>query len=224
MPIAREAAPWSARRAAGALALAAVLLAACAGVRLSEADRAGLDEQPAIHVLHYETALPVVKASGKAAAPAAAEVRRAAGADPAALVAQSFARLIGRKEKLKNLRIESRHLPRPVAASAKAHQARFRRGLALELWVEDWAFEPVAGSPGRHGMRLDARARLARIDDGRVLWSNGHCRIGGGNARDTRLTTAELTQGAKLRKVLAAARDECTRQLTRDFYETPGKK
>jgi hypothetical protein len=43
--------------------------------------------------------------------------------------------------------------------------------------------------------------------------------VGGNNAsnRELRLTGAELTGGTKLRKLLVMARDECARQLMRDF-------
>lgn len=202
----------------------AALLAACSspGVRLSDADRRDLDGQPAIYVQHYETPLPAVKAGSKAKPPAPAEVRRTVAADPAALIAQGFAHVIGRKEKLRNLHVETKRLAPPVAESATAYKPRHRRGLALDLWVDEWTFAAVADG---YAMRLSARARLARIDDGRVLWSSGHCRIGdGGSARETRLTRAELVSGTRLRRVVASARDECVRQLTRDFYETPGKK
>jgi hypothetical protein len=204
-----------------ALAATALLLACSQAVRLTETDRAALDDQPAIHVLHYETPLPHIKTFGPAAPPAAAAVRRAAGADPAALVAASFARLLGKKEKLKNLRVEKRHLPRPVAKSATAHKQKYKRGLALELWTDDWAFEAIPGEPGQYGMRFVLRSRLARLDDGRVLWSSGQCRTGGGNLREYKLAAADLTRGTRLRKLLANVRDECARQLLRDFYDAP---
>lgn len=206
---------------AGALAatLCLLLVSACGtgGVRLSGTDRAGLDDQPAIQVLHYATPLPRIKAGNKAPAPA--EVRRHAAADPAALVAQSFSRLLGRKEKLKNLRVESRPLPLPVADDTTRHREKYRRGLVLELWVEEWSFSPLPADTRTYWMTLNARGRLARVDDGRVLWSSGRCSLGGNNAgnRELRLAGTELTSGTRLRKLLVMARDECARQLMRDF-------
>jgi hypothetical protein len=203
--------------------LAGAWLASCShAVRLSDADRHRLDDEPAIHVLHYESPLPAVKTPDKTRLPTPAEVRRGAAADPAALIAQGFARLIGKKEKLKNLRTDSRALPRPVAKQPAELKARAARGLALEIWLDDWAFEAVRGEPGQLGLQLNARGRLSRPADGRVLWSNGHCRVG--NGKEYRLTTGELNQAARLRKVLAAARDECVRQLARDFYVTDTRK
>jgi hypothetical protein len=202
-----------------------MLLAACShGVRPTEADRAALKRAPVIHVLHYETAPPTVKAYGKQPLPAAAELRRTSGADPAALVAASLGRLFGKKEKLNNLRMESQHLPRPVAASALDHKPKFRRGLALELWLDTWSFESVAGNPSEVGMRLEGRARLSRLDDGQVLWSTGRCRVGGSTNRDYRLAASDLRNTVKLRKLLNEARNECARQLVRDFDIAPDRK
>lgn len=212
----------------GALAvlLCGLLVSACAtpGVRLADADRASLATQPAIQVLHYETPLPAIKSGGKNPPPAASQVRRHAAADPAALIALNFSRLLGRKEKIKNLHIESRHLPLPVVKDASSYREKYRRGLVLELWVTEWSFSPLPADTRTYQMTLHARSRLARVEDGRVLWSTRGCSVGGNNAsnRDMRLAEAELTGGMRLRKLLAAARDECTRQLLRDFSSRSG--
>jgi hypothetical protein len=208
---------------AGALAvvLCVLLVSACAsqGVRLSDADRASLANQPAIQVLHYETPLPAIKTGGKNPPPAAFDVRKHAAADPAALIAQGFSRLLGKKMKVKNLRVDPRHLPLPVAKDASRYREKYRHGLVLELWVDEWSFSPLPADTRIYLMTLSARSRLAHVEDGRVLWSTGRCGVGGNNAsnRDLRLTGTDLTGGTKLRKLLAMARDECARQLMRDF-------
>jgi hypothetical protein len=208
---------------AGALAtmLCSVLVSACGtpGVRLSDADRASLDNQPAIQVLHYETPLPGIKAGSKNPSPSAFDIRKHAAADPAALIAQSFSRLLGKKEKLNNLKVESRHLPLPVAKDASIYREQYRRDLVLELWVDEWSFRPLPADTKTYLMTLNARSRLTRVEDGRVLWSTGRCSVGGNNGsnRDMRLAGTELTGGTRLRKLLAGARDECARQLLRDF-------
>lgn len=202
------------------LIAASALLCACAqGVRLSDDDRASLTGQPAIHVRHYETPLPRIT-SGAGSTPAA--VRRHAAADPAALIAQNFSRLLGKKEKLRNLHVEPRAQPRPVARDAGRYREQYRRGLVLEFWVDEWSFAPLQEDTKTYSktyaMVLVARSRLARVEDGRVLWSTGGCNADGrNNNRDLRLAEKELTSGTKLRKLLAATRDECTRQLLRDF-------
>jgi len=200
----------------------APLLAACAHhVALSAADRAGLGQQPVIHVLHYETALPAVKAAhDDPPAPRAAEVRRAAGADPAALVATGFSQLAGKKRQLANLHREPSPLPRPVARTGAELDSRYHRGLALELWIDNWTFEKVAGAPGQLAMRWDGHARLSNPESGRVLWLTDECRIAGAQNRDYRIAARDLTASAKLRKMLAAARNDCARQLLRDLDRT----
>jgi hypothetical protein len=209
---------------AGALAtmLCSLLVSACGtqGVRLSDADRASLNGQPKIHVLHYQTPLPDIKTGGKNPPPAAANIRKHAAADPAALIAQSFGQLLGKKEKLNNLQVESRHLPLPVAKDAGIYREKYRRDLVLELWVDEWSFRPLPADTKVYLMTLNARSRLARVEDGRVLWSTGRCSVG--SNRDMRLAGTELTGGTKLRKLLAGARDECARQLLRDFDANGG--
>lgn len=202
------------------LLAALALLGACAqGVRPSDDERAQLAGQPAINVLHYETPLPRIKGGDSAAA----AVRRHAAADPAALIAQGFSRLFGKKEKLKNLRAEARAQPRPVANDANRFREKYRRGLVLELWVDEWSFAPLPADTKTYAMTLVARSRLSRVEDGRVLWSTGHCSVDGNSGnREQRLAGTELTSGTKLRKLLAAARDECARQLLRDFDTRSG--
>lgn len=198
------------------------LLTACAHhVPLASDDRAALKEQPAIHVLHYETALPTVSAAAGTPTPTPAEVRHNAGADPAALVAASLGRLIEKKQKLTNLRLESPALPPPAARNVGALKPRVHRGLALELWVDNWSFERIAGAPGEFAMRLDGHARLSNPGNGRVLWLADPCRIAGAQNRDYRISTRDLSMSVKLHKLLAAARNDCTRQLMRDFDRTP---
>ena len=213
---------------AGALAamLCSLLVSGCGtqGVRLSDADRASLANQPAIQVLHYETPLPAIKAGSKNPPPAAFDVRKHAAADPAALIAQSFSRLLIKKEKVTSLHVESRQLPLPIAKDASIYQEKYRDGLVLELWVDEWSFRPLPADTKTYLMTLNARSRLARVEDGRVLWSTGRCSVGGSNGsnRDMRLAGTELTGGTKLRKLLAGARDECARQLLRDFDANSG--
>jgi hypothetical protein len=107
----------------------------------------------------------------------------------------------------------------PVATDTDPFREQYRHGLVLELWVEEWNFSSLPADTKTYLMTLNLRSRLSRVDDGQVLWSTGHCSVGGNNAnnRDVRLTRSELTSGTRLRKLLATARDECARQLYRDF-------
>lgn len=200
-----------------AAALLGVLLAGCAhNVPLPDDVRARLAKEPVIHVLHYPSPAPVVKAIGKSAVPTPAAVQRSAGNDPAGQVAQGLARLLGKKQRLRNLQVEKRPLPLPVAKDAAVHKEQFRRGLALETWVEGWSLVP-ARSGGDYVMTLRARSRLARIDDGQVLWLSKTCQVGN-DSHNTRLAARDLANASRVRRAAGAARDECVRQLARDFY------
>lgn len=198
--------------------LVALQLTACAaGVRLSDADRTELRRQSVVHVVHYESRLPRIETNNKAA-PSPNAIRRHAAADPAALVAKNFSLLLAKKENLKNLRVEPGQRPLPVVRDATAYREKFANGLVLELWTDAWTFATLPTDATTYTMSLSMRSRLARTDNGRVLWSTGRCRVDGTSAgREQRLLHAELTSGTKLRKVLMAARDECARQLTRDY-------
>lgn len=215
-----------ARASTFTLLLCVLLVSGCGtqGVRLSDADRANLKKQPAFQMLHYETPLPEMRNGAKAPPPSGFDVRRHAAADPAALIAMSFSQLLAKKEKIKGLRVESRHLPLPVAKNASIYREKYRHGLVMELWVDEWSFTPLPANTRIYLMTLSIRSRLASVEDGRVLWSTGHCSVGGNTAsnRDMRLSGTELTTGTRLRKLLAAARDECARQLMRDFNMRAG--
>ena len=136
------------------------LTACAAGVRLSEPDRTGLNRQAVIHVVHYESALPRLQNRAKTGMPTPAAVRRQAAADPAALVAQSLSQLLAKKEKLKNLRIEPRHLPLPVAKNATAYREKFRKGLVLELWTDAWSFAALPADPNTYAVILSVHAQV----------------------------------------------------------------
>jgi hypothetical protein len=200
-----------------------LLLAGCAhGVRLSEADRAQLKDASRIHVLPYEASPPRLKTASRTSAQTPVAIRRHAGADPTTLIAGSFVNLLAKKERLRNLHLEKSRPP-PVPKSAKDYAHHKWHGLALDMWVDDWTFEEIASQPGHFGMRLTAGARLARIDNGHVLWSTGRCSVGG-NGHELRLSKTELTHGPRLRKLLTYTREECARQFVRDFSAAEAQK
>lgn len=197
--------------------LGGLLLAGCAhNVPLPDDVRARLAKEPVIHVLYYPAPAPTVTAIGKTAVPTPAALQRSVNSDPAAQVAQGLARLLGKKQRLRNLQVEKRPLPLPVAKDASVHKELFRRGLALETWVEDWSLAP-ARSGGDYVMTLRARTRLARIDDGQVLWLSKTCQVGN-DSHNTRVAARDLSNASRVRRAAGGARDECVRQLARDFY------
>ncbi|HCU53233.1 MAG TPA: hypothetical protein DIC36_02770 [Gammaproteobacteria bacterium] len=195
-----------------------LLLAACAtDIPLTPTDRLALRHEPVIHIVHYESPLPVMKPIGKAVLPAPETVRKTTGADPAALVATGLGRLLEKTEKLDNLRVEPMHMARPVNRRPNEVHKHYTDGLALELWVTQWGFEGIPGVPGQYSLRLDGNARLSNPRDGRILWTSAACRVNGVGNRSFRSTAGDLANAAKLRKLLVAARNECARQLARDL-------
>lgn len=139
------------------------------------------------------------------------------------MIAERLSRVIARKAGLKNLNLESRDQPRPIQNPADRYRAEKKNGLVLELWMDEWSFSEVAGKPGHAGMRFDARSRLTRVADGRILWSSGRCQVGGTPNRAYRISSTDLTKPARLRKLMADARNECVRQIARDFDNASAK-
>jgi hypothetical protein len=199
---------------------AALLFPACStgGKRLNDTERAYLKDASAIHVFHYDTALPQIRSADKKA-PTPAAVRKVLAADPAAQIAGQFARVLARQERLRNVQTP-RPLTRPVSTNPREFRDKLRDGLVLELWVDDWQFSPVPAEPKNHVMTLTTHARLTRLTDGKLLWRAEGCRLANG-ARSVKLAAADLTQPVRLRKALTAARDECAQQLLRDFTRRP---
>ena len=198
----------------------ALVLAGCStgNKRLNDAERTNLGKASAIHVLHYDTPLPQLRSPEKNA-PAPAAIRKTVAADPAAQIASQFARALARQEKLRNVQTPQA-LHRPVAQNAREFRDKLRDGLALEVWVDDWLISPVPGDTKSYALSLTSHARLSRVTDGKQLWRAEACRANG--MRSNKLALADLTQGARLRKALTAARDECAHQLLRDFAQRPG--
>jgi len=201
-----------------ALAMVSVVLASCTqAVRLSAVDRHQLSGHQAIHVVHYETPPPTVTQYSKVRFPAPTEVYRSLGHEPAAPVAERLSKTLARKGGLRNLNVDPQPRPRPVPDATPVDRSRFTNGLVLELWIDQWTFGEIAGKPGLAAMRLNARSRLSRASDGKTLWSTGRCQVGGPQHREYRIASADLSNSGRLRRLVTEARNECVRQIARDF-------
>ena len=221
MPRSRHTPRWPRCLAA---ALGGMLLAGCThDIPLHDSDRARLGKEPVIHVVHYRAPEPVVKTNPKTSAPTPAALQGSVGSDLAGQLSRGLARLIGKKQRLRNLRMEKETLPLPVARDAAAHQTRFRRGMVLETWVQGWSLEPARDTAGSYVLTLRARSRLTRIEGGQVLWLSRTCQVGT-DSHNTRVPAGEIGKTHRLRKAADAARDECVRQLARDFLTDEHKK
>ncbi|MCK7468136.1 MAG: hypothetical protein MZU91_08460 [Desulfosudis oleivorans] len=134
------------------------------GVRLSEADRAGLRDATGDPRRALRRPLPVIKASGKTSvADAAATFAGHAGADPAALLARELRHACSASSKSSsNLQVENRDTCRHRwRTSATVHRSRdTRRGLVLGAWVEEAGRSRRPGRhPGDYLLSLQWRAR-----------------------------------------------------------------
>jgi len=198
--------------------MAAMVLAACTqSVRLSTTDRHTLASQEVIPVVYYETPPPVLSRYSKIRFPAPTEIYRTVGAEPAGQLAERLSRTLGRLGGLRNVKIHDHPLLRPVPDSKSGYRTPFQKGLLLEVWVDQWIFGEIAGKPGFAALRFDARSRLIRAEDGKVLWSTGRCQVGSPKSREYRIASIDLSKAGKLHKLMSDARNECVRQIARDF-------
>lgn len=219
-----------------AVLLIATLLPACAAKRiaLSDADRAGLRSLPAIHVVHYATPLPEVqppavnRRRAKVSlhdAPSGAEIQSNLGHyDPTYEVAQRFAGTLSKRAGLNNLKLSREAAPLPVVKDPASHKERYKNGAVLEVWIDRWGFHYTPIDWKTYTLTLSAKARLSRLEDGRVLWNTGDCGYAGSGAGyDDRIVLADLKSSdsrkaqAKIRQTVARIADECARQLMQDF-------
>ncbi len=198
----------------------------CAGKRtLTDADRAGLRNLPAIQVVHYATPVPSVETPRTPAAPTGNDIQNSLGGyDPTLDLARRFSGMLSRSAGLKNLRLVRETEPLPPLKDATGFQDRYRNGAVLEVWIEDWGFRPVPADRKNYILSLDAKARLMRMQDGRVLWNTGNCsHAGTGKNSGERIVLADLKSVdnkkalARFRQVMGQVADNCARQLLRDY-------
>ncbi len=211
------------------------MLAACAPNRiyLSDSDRAGLRNAPAIHVVRYHTPAPEVRTpsaghpadgSGLPAVPSGPEIQQDLGSfDPTQEISQRFINSLSRKAGLGNMRLAREATPLPVVADPGIYRDKTRNGLVLEIWVQRWGFHQHPTDIRTYSITLDAGTRLTRTADGRVLWNAGHCSYAGNNPRADRIVLAEMRSNdsrklqARIKQTVARIADECARQLLQGY-------
>lgn len=220
-----------------AVIVGVTLISGCATRKqfLSDTDRASLRSQPAITVVHYVTPLPEVQAPKAHVAPytnvklhdtpTGAEIQSNLGSyDPTVEVAHKFSTALARSAGLKNLRLERDAAALPPVKDPKALQLRFKSGMVMELWIERWGFHYVPIDWKTYTMTLHAKARLTRIQDGKVIWNTGDCHYAGtGNGYNDRIVLADLKSSeskkaqAKFKQVMGQIADGCAQQLMQDY-------
>lgn len=231
-------APW---RFISVSALLAGIYAAggCAGNRtLTDADRANLRSQPSIQVIRYATPAPSVEAPRSNVTPATNVEHPATpagtgiesnpgGYDPTLDLSRRFSGMLMRRAGLKNLRLEREPAPLPPAKDARSIQSRYKNGAVLEVWIDNWGFRSVPAEVKTYTPTLHARARLTRVQDGKVLWNGGSCTyVNTGKTTSDRIDLAGLKSKdskkaqAKFRQVMGQVADHCAQQLLRDYSGT----
>jgi hypothetical protein len=218
------------------LFIATLLLPACASknIYLNDTERAYLRKQPAIHVVHYATALPEVRpptvkrhyAKVKLHdTPSGAEIQGNLGNfNPTLEVTQRFVKNLSKSAGLGNLRTERNSAPLPVLKDLGQFKEKYKTGAVLEVWIQRWGFHYTPIDWKTYTLTLNAHARLSRVDNGQLLWTIGECSYGGsGNTYDDRIVLGDLKTSdskkvqAKIKQTVGRIAEECARQLMHDF-------
>jgi hypothetical protein len=97
---------------------------------------------------------------------------------------------------------------------AHALQKKFGGGVVLDFRTESWGLLASSLVSLPYQMIYGARARLLRLNDGRVLWQ-GQCRY------DATLDQFKATSTPALTKKFAEAAESCAKQLLAQFLGTP---
>jgi hypothetical protein len=117
--------------------------------------------------------------------------------------------------------------PLPVVKDGGSYKDTLKTGSVLEVWVERYMYAFVPVDWQTYSVLVKGRARITRLDDGKVLWNTGECSSGGSgnNTYGDRLVLSELKTSeskkaqAKIKQTLNAAAQQCARQLVQDYYK-----
>lgn len=218
------------------LFIAALVLSACAPKRvyLNDAERAKLRKEPVIHVVHYTTPVPEVEPPTASHSyvtvklhdtPTGGEIQdNMGGYDPTLKVAQSFSSILTKSAGLNNLRMTKETTPLPVVKNPAQFKEKYKDGVLLEVWVDNWGFHFVPMDWKTYFLTLGAKARMTRMENGQLIWTVGECGFAGsGKSYDDRIVLGDLkTSGnkkvqAKIKQTLDRIAVECGNQLLQDY-------
>ncbi len=214
------------------LALLAVLplLAGCAAtpIRIDQAERARLATVPVVQTVRYEPESFVVTTAGKAmfglvgtglAASAGTELRLTLGLDdPARAVQTRFLEVVSRDLGVKNVR--AARAPAGNKDDPSALKATIGSGVVFDFRTTSWTIVYHPKDFGRYRTVYAGRARLVRVDDGKVLWQ-GLCSKRSDDDPATSPTYDELTanKGALLKATFAKNAALCADDLVAQFFD-----
>ena len=203
-------------------------LVGCAGSQvqaLSADDSAAAKNFPGVRAVHYEApALDLMTPGGVVleslslgSVPAKDRARQYGIADPAVGIKERLAQALEREGGFKKIAITPAPLPREQATQTGS-------GITLDVMTVHWGVGYFPADWSRYQLGYGARARLVRLDDGRVLWK-GTCNYGSGDKSGLRPTLAELSanNAAVLKQMIAEAQSDCEKRLVDQFFNRDNK-
>ena len=136
--------------------------------------------------------------------------------DPADDVARRLVDKLKAEGGLTNLRVEPKLAGRPLAEDPAHYRAKYPNGVVLELSVENQGASYGAMNWKTYTYFMYGKARLIRVADGKVLWSdtcNLHAFGDDATKRQLDVTEFEANNGARLKAVTSYSNERCSRML-----------
>ena len=220
-------------RSAPALLLTGLLLGGCAGpqtIPLSAEDRAALRGNPVVHVVHYVsgpmnmmtpasatgsgTGL-IVGATGSTKLPHWYELERKYSLpDASRTLRDSVVQKLRADAGLTSLRVYDQALPLPVVEDLNAYKTKYQNGLLFEITTPGRAATYGVVNWRTYGYGLYGKARLIRLQDAKVLWSQV-CLAEGPKDEKLKFDVSEFeaNNGARLKEMINYSSDRCGRIL-----------
>jgi hypothetical protein len=136
--------------------------------------------------------------------------------DPADDVARRLVEKLKTEGALANLRVEPKLAGRPLAEDPAHYRAKYPNAVVLELSVENQGASYGAVNWKTYTYFMYGKARLIRVSDGKVLWSdscNLHAFGDDAAKRQLDVTEFEANNGKRLKEVTSYSNERCSRML-----------
>lgn len=214
---------------------AAAVLPGCATtqnvVPMSPGDRAALKQESVIHVVYslspaMNLMTPasvaggglITSATGSTELPSGAELERGYSLpNPAGELSGKLVQRLKTEGRMTNLRTEPPLPQLPAQLDASSYHGKYPDGLVLEVTVpyHGAAYKVVNWKTYTYGMF--AKARLIRVADAKVLWSDSCITNDKNDAYKLDVSQFEANNGARLKQLFHHAEDQCGQVLADKF-------
>lgn len=197
---------------------------------MSPDDRAALKQEPVIHVVHgaspaLQITTPasvaggglITAATGSTGLPSGAELDRSYSLqDAAGELGEKLVQKLRNEGSMRNLHVEPALPQLPEDSDAAPYRGKYPSGLVLEVTVPNQSawYGVLSWRTYTYGML--AKARLIRVADAKVVWSDT-CLTNNGDDYKLNISDFQANNGARLKQVFHLATDQCSEMLAKKF-------